>query len=184
MPTLTAAELRARHETGLSDDDLDEVIAAELSVIEALYGPDATMTESYEFRRASGIHGVYQRDQIRRLVLGRPADSITTVTEVVGTTTTVLAADDYRLIQGYQLERLSDGTNGRLYWGDRVTIEYVPENDVALRKQVLIRLCQLNLAENGYLIEKTPEFTLQHIENYAAARASALRRLRKRPLLI
>lgn len=184
MVSLTASELRERFECRVSDTALDDIIAAEKEAIESLYGADDTASETFNLKRQSGLHAAYQRDRLGIIVLHRKATVITSVTEVVGDETTVLAADDYELLGGMQLRRLSDGTNSRYLWGDQVTVEYTPEDDTALRKQVLIKLCQLNLAENGYLIMKTPEYTLQAIENFSAARAQALRRLRKRPLLV
>ncbi len=78
------------------------------------------------------------------------SDGITSVTETVGTTDTVLAADDYRLwYGGAMLERLEDGTNPRSRWGDRVSVVYVPEDRLAQRRLVLIQLVKLAFEYRG-----------------------------------
>lgn len=176
MVDLSPAELRARFESGLDDAGLQDVIDAERSVIESRFGPDQQMVETFDHRSTTAHWTHWDRSQPEHLVLRRPAASIVSVVEQVGETTQVLTADDYTIVKRYQLRRLSSGTRWR--WGNAVIVTYVPEDDSALRKQVLIRLCQLNLAENGYLITKTPEFTLQAVEDFGKLRHQALRRLK------
>lgn len=84
--------------------------------------------------------------------LSRPAATITSVTERLATTDTVLAADDYESLHGGRiLRRLSDGTNGAIIrlgaaiWGDRVTVVYKPVSDDNQRKRVVIDLVKLSI---------------------------------------
>jgi hypothetical protein len=169
---LTPATLRAHVESDLSDAALQLILDASEAEIISRGGPHATATEV--------VVGVGSQ-----AFLSRPAASFTTVTEVLGATSTVLAANDYRLWFGGQiLERLADGTNPSATWGDRVTIVYVPASQVAQRTLVLVQLAKLAIAFSGLKTEGVgggdhSETTL----DYTAEREKLLRSLVQRKVV-
>jgi hypothetical protein len=99
----------------------------------------------------------------RKVGLIRPLDVAATPAPVVkeytgseglGEVETTLADDDYRVWNdGRTLERISSGTNPGLtangYWGHRVQITYMPQNDGNQRQEVIIKLCQLAVEYKG-----------------------------------
>ena len=131
MALLTKTELKEHVETDLVDDAVNRLLDdAEAEII-----------------RRFGAH-VTQVDEPlggdKYLFPSRPITTVTSIVETVGTTDTTLAADDYKLIHSNrQIERLGDGTNGRLTWGDRVKITYVPSDNQDTRKRVQIDLVKL-----------------------------------------
>jgi len=133
---LTVDQFREHFETDLSDEALQRILDADEAEIVARCGAHASASEMLP---GGG----------EWLVLARTPASITSVTEVVGDTTTVLASNDYRVWPHGQLERLSSGTNGASYWGDVVTVVYVPEDRNAQRTGVLIKLATLSARFTG-----------------------------------
>ncbi len=133
---LTVGQLREHLETDLSDEALQRILDAEEAEIVARYGAHSSASEMLP---GGG----------EWLVLERTPASITSVTEIVGDTTTTLATDDYRVWPRGQLERLATGTNGASYWGDVVTVVYVPEDANARRSGVLIKLATLGVRFTG-----------------------------------
>lgn len=133
---LTVSGLKEHVETDLSNTALQAILNAEEAEIISRYGAHATASEILE---GGG----------EWLVLQRKASSITSVTETVNDTATVLAANDYQLWGGMRLQRLDDGTNQRYTWGDEITVAYVPQDQNAQRTLVLVNLCKLALAYTG-----------------------------------
>lgn len=133
---LTVDELRDHVTSGLEDDALQRLLdASEAAIIERA-GATGAREELFGGGRTF-------------LTLGRPATAIGTITEQVGTTVTTLATDDYLLHpNGYTLERLRTGTNGRWRWNGRVTVDYTPVDTDDLRALVQIELCQSVLNYN------------------------------------
>lgn len=181
---LTAAQLREHVETDLPDTALDRIILAEEGEIVRRYGPHATAAETLQ-----------GGDEF--LVLARAAASITAVTETIGLTDTVLAADDYRLWPGGRLQRRADGTTGSFQpnvmggvidtlnvtprWGDRVAVTYVPVDETAQRTLVLVQLCKLAIQYSGLKSESVGGG--DHSEttaDYPVEREKLLRSLRPR----
>ena len=139
MTILTNDQLSDHLQHDLSDPALSQLNAAETEEIERRFGPLDTATE---------LLPGGEKMLILKQKLG--SAGITSVTETVGTTDTVLAADDYRLwYGGAMLERLDDGTNPRSRWGDRVSVVYVPEDRLAQRRLVLIQLVKLAFEYRG-----------------------------------
>lgn len=101
------------------------------------------------------------------LTLGRPAASITSITEA-GTT---LTTDDYELIGTSILRRV--GCN----WGGPVVITYVPQDTTEQRKTALIQLVRLGLAYSGYQSVSIPEIVNFTIQDVLAERERILRSL-------
>lgn len=127
---LTVGELREHLETDLPDEALLRIVTAEEAEIIRRYGAHATAAETLPG------NGEW-------LILERTATSITTVTEIDADVTTVLAANDYRLCQGRQMERLHTGANPRSFWAPLVTVAYVPVDMTAQRKLALVQLATL-----------------------------------------
>lgn len=137
---MTTGEIREHLETDLPDGALTRLIAdADQAIVDA-HGPhDGPITVTDE-----GGH--------ESLWLPRPLDPDQPVTlnETVGTTTTALAADDWRTGHGgRQLQRLATGTNRRSRWGDRIEITYTPADQTDRRRRVLVDLVQLALTYRG-----------------------------------
>lgn len=90
-----------------------------------------------------------------RLVLRRKASSIVSIVEwetsnVVGGSFVTLDPTDYRLVAGYQVERLATGVNGRSYWLPwSVEVTYLPIDDTARRKMATIDVLRLEVGKGG-----------------------------------
>ena len=156
MAILTVDELRGFVTTDLSDEALQTLLDATEAEIVGLAGASGARTEI-----ASGGY--------RFISLARPASAITSIEELVGTTETTLAADDYLLYPGAMLlERLQYGTNPHSRWQGRVTTIYTAVDDAALRKAVQADLCQLDLNYKPGLAEETiGEWTERYANNSA-----------------
>jgi hypothetical protein len=133
---LTVDELREHVTTALEDDALQRLLdAAEAEIVRYAGDPGAAV----EILHGSG----------RYLTLDRPAESITSITEAWGATSTTLSASDWLLYpSGLVLERLTTGPNGRSSWWRRVTVTYTPRDDEALREKAQIDLVNLALNYN------------------------------------
>lgn len=151
---LTVDQLREHVTSGLGDDALQRLLDAAYVAIAARIGASGTRTEL-----AFG--------GFRTIALGRPASSVTGVTETVGTTTTTLNANDYRLRPDtYTVERLSTGTNSRWAWAGAVEVTYTAVDDDALRDSVAIDLVRLALTSNpGLTSETIGAWTEQYASN-------------------
>jgi hypothetical protein len=137
---LTATQLKEHLETDLGDDALQRILDAEEGEITRRYGAIATETDILPGGDSM-------------LTLSRKASSITSVTELVSTTSTALATDDWRAWADHRLERLATGTNARTTWGDRVTVVYTPVDRTDQRTLVLVQLCKLALVYGGLASE-------------------------------
>jgi hypothetical protein len=143
--------VRERVETDLSDGELQAMIDAAAAEIEARHGPVAGITVHLGDDRDLAGHR-------RFLHPARPVDAAKAVTVVEiepadtgdAANETQLAADDFRLLHGGRvIERLIDGTNGRLYWAPLVRLAYTPVSDQKQRDEVAIKLVQLDLTYRG-----------------------------------
>lgn len=144
MAILTVEEVRAFNlGTDLGDDPLQTLLDATEAEIVAHAGPGGARTVL--------LDGGY-----RFISLPQPIDAITSISELVGgETTTVLAADDYRIRTGdLLLERLPNGTNPSLIWRGLVTVIYTPVNDDTIRKAVQLELLKLDLNANPGVVEE------------------------------
>jgi len=152
MSTLSITELEAQVETDLSDTALQQIIDAAESDIDGYAGPSSAYTVEYDPELLT----------VLRLPVG--ASAIVSVTEYTGgvsePTKTVLAADDYELSDdGWDLRRLSDGTNPRGTWSWHVAVVLTPIADVSRRKQVAIELARLAIIHTGYSAEKSGDWS-------------------------
>lgn len=165
---LTVAQLREHVQTDLSDAALQRILDAEEGEIVRRYG---SHTEASETLQGGD----------RLLFLNRPAASIGEVVETVGVGDTVLDAADYRLWDdGRYLERLTTGANPSLYWAERVTVTYVPADQSAQRRLVLVQLVKLALAYAGLRSESVGGDYSMSTLDYVAEREKLLQSLAPR----
>lgn len=150
---LTVGELRKHVTTALEDEALQQLLDAAQEAIANRIGGVVAVTEFAD--------GGYST-----LILGHRAASITSITETVAGTDTVLATNDYRT-SGYVLTRLDTGTNPRTTWAATETA-YVPVLDDAEQDRVAIALVRLDLNMNpGLQSEQIGDWTQTYIDNSA-----------------
>lgn len=174
-PLLTVDELRLHVTSSLTDEALQLLLDAAYDAIVDAAGPDGAVSEL--ITPAGDL-----------LMLGRPADSVTSVVEQVYTTTYTLAADDYELRgSGRVLRRLSTGTNVAYAWRGRVDVTYVPTDATAERKRVQLELVKLDLEYSSTLASQTIgtwSETYVTDKPYAQARDEILASLSSGPLAV
>lgn len=151
MAAPTVEEVRAVFETDIVDALIEQMIAAEVEEVESRFGAETSDTqEAYP-------DGCF-------IVMNRKAAAITTVTEIQGTTETVLSSNDYRLrLGGWHLERLSTGTHPQSCFGTRVLIAYTV-NESAKRWRVIMDLVKLQLQNDGLKSESTGDNSTVHVD--------------------
>jgi hypothetical protein len=137
---VTVAEVRALVKTALSGDDLQAVVNREEEELVRRFGPHYAEVDGEEITVSETHYG-----DGGTIWLNRTPKSIVTVTEysslLPSDTGSALTTSHYYLDpMGGALVRGS-----YLGWGRRVVVEYVPEDDNALRKSVLIDLVRLAL---------------------------------------
>lgn len=169
MSTLTVAELEAQIDTDLDDVALQQIIDAVERDIEGYVGPQTAAVEEYD------------PELLTVLRLPAKGSAITSVVEYTDArsdpTKTTLAANDYELSSdGWEVRRLSDGTNARDTWGWRVVMTFTPVADTARRKQVAIELARLEITHTGYSQEKVGDWSGTS-RGLSAERAEILERL-------
>lgn len=143
--------VKARIETDLGDGELQSMIDAAAADIVARYGPLAEITvylgdDRDLAARRRFVHPLRPVDADEEIVVVEiePANAGAAANE------TTLQPDDYRLLHGGRvIERLVDGTNGRLFWAPMVRLTYTPVSDQAQRDEVTIKLVQLDLSYRG-----------------------------------
>lgn len=172
MAALTVTELREHITTSLGDTALGLLGTAAWEAVTQAGGPDGVVTEIHD----GG--GTY-------LFLARPAASITSITETVGSTITTLAAGDYRLgLDGLTIRRLATGTNPQTYWQGDVAITYTPVAADASRQVAQIALVRLYLSHHPGVSEEQigdwrEAFQSNSAWNYALEREAILDTLRE-----
>ena len=169
------ARVKQRIETDLSDAELQAMIDEVTAEIEARFGLNAQITVH--------LDGDRDLDGDRRfLSLTRPADTALaiTVVEIDGTTEATLAADDFRILHGGRtLERLADGTNGRLRWQRLAKVTYTPVSDALERDEVVIQVVQIEVQARGLTGERAGDWQASY-PDLAAEREKLLARLEPR----
>ncbi len=173
---LSVAELREHISSSLGDEALQRLLDAAYASIDAFLGTEGSATELL-----AGDH--------RYVILGRPAESITSVVEGFGATSpTTIATDDYLLHPGgYILERIVGGTTSRSRWRGRVQVTYRPRDDEAIRDVVAIDLINLDLnTKVGVTMEQVGAWMRQFGNNktYDQLRDEVLARLASDPSLV
>jgi len=138
MSLLAVDELRAQVKTDLDDTQLQAVIDR----------------EEVEVIRRYGAHYVDSATAITEVCDGggcsvwlkRRISSVSSITEAQslgGTQTTLTSTQYYAVVGQGRIIRLTEGTS----WGRYVSVSYVPADDSALRKQVLIELVRQALEQ-------------------------------------
>jgi len=192
MPSLLApADIRTHIETDLPDVAVQRIIDAEEAEIVTRFGPHTTETETFEVSQWDVSQGglgsaaapwgeVFPYGASTEIILGRPCQTLTTVTEWIGVVTTVLDATDYELYESRRLMRVTTGLHPRMGWGHRVTVLYAPVSDSARRVRVLIDLCRLALAHTGLKADRFGDFSTTSYDDYQTEREQILSTLRRR----
>ena len=152
MALLTSTEVRTHVETGIVDAALQRIMDGAEQDIDQRHGAVATQVDDLP---SKGVEDIFT---------SRPILTITSVAETIGTTTTTLATDDYVERHSHQLHRLDTGTNGRLTWGDRVKITYVPVDTTDRRVVAYIQLINLYIEFNGLSTERKGDFSSQWLD--------------------
>lgn len=148
------SELRGLVTTELGDSSLELLLRSAERAIEARFG--AVGVDVTEVHEGDGSY----------LVLRTPTASITSITERVGDTDTLLADDDWRLRPDrLSLLRLGTGTNQRTRWGGPVTVVHRPDDDRAERIRVAAALVRLDL-------NYTPGITMEQIGSWLEQKAA------------
>jgi hypothetical protein len=150
---LTLDEAQGLADSSLGDESLQLLLdAAEVEITRAV-GPVGNRTEIVQCGS-------------RLLALRGQAASIVSITERLYTTDTVLATDDYVLWpEGTVIERLLGGTNSRGHFRGRVEVEYVPVDDIDLRKVVQADLIKL-------MVQYAPGVTAETVGSWTRQLAS------------
>lgn len=158
MTLLTRTQFQGHFDTDLGNEAITRLLDDAEDEIIRLFGAHLTQVEH--------IDGLG-----RLLFLQRRVASITSVVETVAEEDTTLAADDYLLENVRILRRLHDGTNGRVRWGERVIVTYVPESETKRRKRVQIDLVKLAIQHEGLEISRignvrldTPDYQERRME--------------------
>jgi hypothetical protein len=145
---LTKDEIRKHlpdYPTGAAfDDALQRLLNTAQAAIDRAAGPPGNVVEWFE-TSSKYVHP------------SRPAAGIVSVKELVGTTETTLATNDYRLWPGgATLERLVTGTNARGAWTGRVVLEYTPARPTEVEREFAqLQLVKLFLAYHPGLTQET-----------------------------
>ena len=145
----TLGEVRAAIATSLTDDSLRDLMEAAEADILAVAGPIDFVSEYI-----GGGH--------RALVLAHEPESISSITEDVDGTATVLAADDFR-VEGYILHRLTTGTNPSSWWRGLVLVAMARSDDWPLRKRAQVALIRLDLqTASGVSAERMGDYSVSY----------------------
>jgi hypothetical protein len=152
--------LKERIETDLSDAELQAMIDEVAAEIEARFGANAAITVEIDqdpelgpYRRVLSLTRPIDIAQAIAVTEIEPADSGDAANE------TLLAADDYRVLDGGRtIQRLVDGSNGRTWWAPLVEVTYTPVSDTRQRDEVTIRVAQIEIQYRGLTSERAGDW--------------------------
>jgi len=157
------ARLKERFETDISDAEIQRVLDNCNEDVLNQWGAHSDAGTPLTILLVGGANAIF---------LNRPIQVITSVTETVsgtggfGETTTVLAADDFRIwFDGRALTRLADGTNPRAVWGSRVEVVYVPQDDNNQRQEVILKVAVLDLQFTGVRQERIGDYSATYYDH-------------------
>ncbi len=158
---VTCAEVRAQTGTDLPDATVQPIIDACEAEMLACAGPHY---------KADGITERFYLGQATQanLYLSRPIGSVKSVTEAGE----AVDADAYEVWAEHGMLARVDGS----YWTGAVVVVYVPVDDTAQRKQVLIDLCRLEIERKAMQTERIADYSYQ-APDWDAAKAKLLRSL-------
>ena len=138
--------LKVRVETDLTDLELQAMIDETVGEIEARFGANAEIVETLDGNRSFlSLHRLIDETETIVVVEIEPANTGASANE------TTLASNDYRIRHGGRIvERLTDGTNGRIDgWAPLVRMTYTPISDQIQRDEVVIKVVHLSLTYQG-----------------------------------
>jgi hypothetical protein len=181
MSLLTIAQAQALGVgLGLSDTDLQAIIDREEAVLVSLFGAVYTGAAISETTHGGG-HSIY---------LKRGITSVSSIVEYLypGDTApvTLVSADYYVWPAEGRIERLPYGTTAASHWGKVVTVSYIPVDDTALWRQVLIELIRISTEQpasgsggsvSGLGFSVGASSSAGAAQSYTAQRSAALARL-------
>ena len=131
------------------------------------FGPELTQVETLE-------------GNAEFIFPSRPVATVTSIEESDRNADFTLVASDYRIMNnGRQIQRRPDGVNGLWRWRPLVKITYVPVNDAARRKRVMIDLCRLAVQYNALANESAGDYSATSRE-YQQEREQILQTLETR----
>lgn len=167
MSLLRVSQLKELVETDLDDPALQRLLDDAEDEILRLFGEHSSQVD-------------YLQGGEEYLFLTRVAGSISEIVESIGDTDTALETDDYESYYGGRaLRRLSDGTNQRTTWGERLKVTYTPSDDTNIRNRVQADLVKLAIQYDALKSEKAGNYS-RTVVDYEAERESILSRLRPR----
>jgi hypothetical protein len=156
--------VKERIETDLSDTELQSMIDEVTAEIERRFGAAAAIT----VHRGGGTATI-------RLVRKLDTAEAVAVVEIEPANTgdaanrTALSADDYRVLHGgLTLERLIDGTNGRIFWAPLVEVTYTPVARAMQRDEIVIEVVQLQVQDRGLTSERAGDWSATSRDTQAA----------------
>jgi hypothetical protein len=156
-PYLSVSELREHANTALSDAAIQRLLDANTVAIDTRLGPPGERTERHD---GGGSY----------LPLDRPLGSVTEVKEVIWSTTTTLAENDWLERGDRYLQRLATGSHPASLWRGRVEVTYTPLDDTAERIRLLVALTKLDLAYSGLASQSIGDYSETQQGDYQAAR--------------
>lgn len=138
---ISVEQLRERIETAVEDAALEDLIGAQEQILDRWAGP---LSAAGDYEEPDPVVETHERVRGSLIELRHRPFSIDTVTLYQGSWdtdgTAFLEEDDWRLLYDNVVAR-NDGAP----WGGRVVIEYVPTNDLLIRRNAIVKLCELEL---------------------------------------
>ena len=171
MSLLTVAEARAQVPNALGDAHLQAVIDREEADVLRRFGA--------HWVAATTISETHAGDRSENLYLRRRILSVATVKErlsLADAQVTLTTTDYFVWADEGILQRLPEGAT----WGAEVVVDYVPQDDTALRKQVLVELVRLALNRTVYQSENVAgeySYSVAGDRDLDKQRAEQIRRL-------
>lgn len=154
---LSVSEFREHANSALPDAAIQRLLDANTVAIDTRLGPPGERTERHD---GGGSY----------LPLDRPLGSVTEVKEVIWSTTTTLAENDWLERGDRYLQRLATGSHPASLWRGRVEVTYTPLDDTAERIRLLVALTKLDLAYSGLASQSIGDYSETQQGDYQAAR--------------
>lgn len=167
MSLLTVAEARARVNTSLTDDQLQDVIDQVEAEITGLIGPpqDDGNTVTHTVTKRGGTSCLFMPSEI---------GSVVSIVE----DTVTLESTQYQIWPAGVIERLP--VDWALWGGDRCVVTYKPADDRPKRKGVIIDLLRLDLSRTTMEEESIggDEYSYKTAGNWDQKRREIMKRIR------
>lgn len=167
MPLVTVADVRRKVQTGLDDSDLSDIITDEENEVVRRFGATGD--------GVTAVTAVYDGRDAMNLFLNRPAVSVSSITvaDRGGGTASTVATTAYQVWGNEgRIEHLGGG------WGSGiVTVAYVPVDDRARRRAVIVELVRLAIEQTAMRSESVGGEYSYQAPDWEAQRAALYRRL-------